>query len=176
MEFFHPQIVAAQTISGTGALRVAAEFMSQVMKRRTCYMPQPTWDNHFGVFKAAGFKHLKHYPYWNAKKHKIDISKLLAALSEAPEGAIVVFQAAAHNPTGMDPTKKQWKQIAEVIKQRKLFPLFDVAYQGFASGDPDRDAWAVRYFVKEGIETIIAQSFSKSMGLYSECILKARSE
>ncbi|XP_030570705.1 uncharacterized protein LOC115769858 isoform X1 [Drosophila novamexicana] len=164
------RIVAAQTISGTGALRVAAEFMSQVMKRRTCYMPQPTWDNHFGVFKAAGFKHLKHYPYWNAKKHKIDISKLLAALSEAPEGAIVVFQAAAHNPTGMDPTKKQWKQIAEVIKQRKLFPLFDVAYQGFASGDPDRDAWAVRYFVKEGIETIIAQSFSKSMGLYNERI------
>lgn len=176
MEFFHHQIVAAQTISGTGALRVAAEFMSQVMKRRTCYMPQPTWDNHFAVFKAAGFKHLKHYPYWNAKKHKIDISKILAALSEAPEGAIVVFHAAAHNPTGMDPTKKQWKQIAEVIKQRKLFPLFDVAYQGFASGDPDRDAWAVRYFVKEGIETIIAQSFSKNMGLYSECILKARSE
>ncbi|KRF84619.1 uncharacterized protein [Drosophila virilis] len=164
------RIVAAQAISGTGAVRLAAEFMSQIMKRRTCYMPQPTWDNHFSIFKAAGFKHLKHCPYWNAKKQKIDISKLLAALSEAPEGAVVVFQAAAHNPTGMDPTKKQWKQIAEVIKQRKLFPFFDVAYQGFASGDPDRDAWAVRYFVKEGIETLIAQSFSKSMGLYNERI------
>ncbi|EDW69857.2 aspartate aminotransferase, cytoplasmic isoform X1 [Drosophila virilis] len=162
------RIVGVQTISGSGALRIAVEFISQHLKKRTCYMSNPTWKNHSLILKQAGFKTLKGYPYWNASKRNIDIPKLLAALNEAKQGDVILLQPSAHNPTGMDPTKRQWKQIAQVIKERNLFPFFDVAYQGFATGDPDRDTWAVRYFVKEGIETLIAQSFSKNMGLYNE--------
>ncbi|XP_064545684.1 aspartate aminotransferase, cytoplasmic-like isoform X2 [Drosophila montana] len=160
------RIVGVQTISGSGALRLAVEFISQHLKKRTCYMSDPTWKNHSLILKHAGIKTLKGYPYWNDAKRNIDISNLLAALNEATEGDVILLQPSAHNPTGMDPTKRQWKQIAQVIKERNLFPFFDVAYQGFASGDPDRDTWAVRYFVKKGMETLIAQSFSKNMGLY----------
>ena len=81
---------------------------------------------------------------------------------------MILLHACAHNPTGNDPTEEQWKQICEVMKRRKLFPFFDTAYQGFASGDPDKDAWAVRYFVEQKMELIVAQSFAKNFGLYSK--------
>lgn len=95
---------------------------------------------------------------------------MIADLEAAPEGAVIVLHACAHNPTGIDPTQEQWKKIAEVVKTKKLFPYFDSAYQGFASGDPNRDAWAVRYFADAGLELFTAQSFSKNFGLYNERI------
>lgn len=160
--------MAVQTVSGTNGCRVAAEVMAGLLKKRTVYLPNPTWENHAKIFRAAGFKQIEEYPYWNEKKLNINISRLLAALCKAPEGAVILLHCSAHNPTGMDPTHKQWKQIAAVIKSNNLFPFFDSAYQGFATGDPDRDAWPVRYFVNRGFETLIAQSYSKNMGLYSE--------
>lgn len=93
---------------------------------------------------------------------------MIADLNDAPEGAVVILHACAHNPTGVDPTQEQWKKIAEVCKAKKLFTFFDSAYQGFASGDPNRDAWAVRYFVSEGFEMFCAQSYAKNFGLYNE--------
>lgn len=86
----------------------------------------------------------------------------------APEKSVILLHACAHNPTGMDPSQEQWKQICAVMQRRRLFPFFDSAYQGFASGDPDKDAWAVRYFVEQKMEMIIAQSFAKNFGLYSK--------
>lgn len=86
----------------------------------------------------------------------------------APEGSIVLLHACAHNPTGIDPTPEQWATISDIVKERKLFPFFDMAYQGFASGSTDRDAHAVRLFVKEGHQVAVAQSFAKNMGLYGE--------
>ena len=91
-------------------------------------------------------------------------------LRNAPEKSVVILHACAHNPTGCDPTDAQWKQIAEIIRERKLFPFFDSAYQGFASGDLEKDARTVRYFAKEGFELFCAQSFSKNFGLYSKSI------
>ena len=91
-----------------------------------------------------------------------------AALERAPEGSIVLLHACAHNPTGVDPTREQWKEIAGVVRARRHFPFFDCAYQGFASGDLERDAWAVRYFVEQGFELCVAQSFAKNFGLYGE--------
>ena len=91
-----------------------------------------------------------------------------SALQQAPEGSIVLLHACAHNPTGVDPTRDQWKEIAKVVRVRKHFPFFDCAYQGFASGDPENDAWAIRYFVEQGFELCIAQSFAKNFGLYGE--------
>ena len=91
-----------------------------------------------------------------------------STIEQAPEGSIILLHACAHNPTGVDPTQDQWKEIAKVIRAKKHFPFFDCAYQGFASGDLDRDAWAVRHFVSEGFELCIAQSFAKNFGLYGE--------
>jgi len=81
---------------------------------------------------------------------------------------VVLLHSCAHNPTGVDPTQEQWKQIAAVIRERRHFPFFDTAYQGFASGDLAKDAWAIRYFAQEGFELCVAQSFAKNFGLYGE--------
>jgi len=93
---------------------------------------------------------------------------MLNGIRSAPEGSVILLHSCAHNPTGVDPTQEQWKQIAAVIRERHHFTFFDTAYQGFASGDLDRDAWAIRYFVQEGFELCVAQSFAKNFGLYGE--------
>ncbi|KAH8370412.1 hypothetical protein KR093_003342 [Drosophila rubida] len=162
------RVAAVQTASGTNACRLAADFLAKRMKLRTVYFPMPTWENHMVIFDHAGFKQFKTYPYWHKKRRQIDMPRLLEALASANEGAVVLFHGSAHNPTGMDLTKKQWKQVTTVIKMNKLFPFVDTAYQGFATGDPDRDAWIVRYMASEGLEFMAAQSFSKNMGLYNE--------
>ncbi|EPY81178.1 aspartate aminotransferase, cytoplasmic [Camelus ferus] len=125
-------------------------------------------ENHNGVFTAAGFKDIRSYHYWDAAKRGLDLQGFLNDLEKAPEFSIFVLHACAHNPTGTDPTPEQWKQIASVMKRRFLFPFFDSAYQGFASGNLEKDAWAIRYFVSEGFELFCAQSFSKNFGLYNE--------
>jgi aspartate aminotransferase len=93
---------------------------------------------------------------------------MMTALRAAPSGSIVLLHACAHNPTGVDPSQEQWKQIAALMRERRQFPFFDTAYQGFASGDLTRDAWAIRYFVEQGFELCVAQSFAKNFGLYGE--------
>ncbi|XP_050307164.1 aspartate aminotransferase, cytoplasmic [Anthonomus grandis grandis] len=159
-----------QTLSGTGSLRVAAEFLARQVGSTVFYQSKPTWENHRLVFLNAGFKEGREYRYWDANKRGLDIEGFLEDLRNAPEGAVIILHAVAHNPTGCDPTQEQWQQIAKVIKEKKLFPLFDSAYQGFASGDLDKDAWAIRYFVSQGFELVCTQSFAKNFGLYNERI------
>lgn len=108
------------------------------------------------------------YPYFSPQTKGLDIDGMLDTIQNAPKGSIILLHACAHNPTGVDPTREQWKQIAEVIRSREHFPFFDCAYQGFASGNLDNDAWAVRYFVDKGFELCISQSFAKNFGLYGE--------
>lgn len=110
----------------------------------------------------------REYRYWNAKTLGLDLDGMLEDLNNAPEGSVILLHACAHNPTGVDPTMDEWKKIAEAIRAKKHFPLFDSAYQGFASGDLDKDAQAVRYFAAEGFELFVAQSFAKNFGLYGE--------
>lgn len=93
---------------------------------------------------------------------------MLSGLQTAPNGSIILLHVCAHNPTGVDPTQAQWKEIAQVMREKGHFPFFDCAYQGFASGDLNKDAWAVRYFVSQGFELVVAQSFAKNFGLYGE--------
>ncbi|XP_064542515.1 aspartate aminotransferase, cytoplasmic [Drosophila montana] len=157
-----------QTISGTGALRVAAEFLHHQLKRQTVYYSNPTWENHHKIFADTGFTKLHSYRYWDQNKRQLDLEGMLADLDQAPAESVIILHACAHNPTGMDPTQDQWKQIADLMQRKKLFPLFDSAYQGFASGDPDLDAWAIRYFVDRGFELFVCQSFAKNFGLYCE--------
>ncbi|XP_066255345.1 aspartate aminotransferase, cytoplasmic [Euwallacea similis] len=157
-----------QVLSGTGALRVGAEFLAKKLGKTIFYFSKPTWENHRLVFLNAGFKEAREYRYWNEEKRGLDLEGLLEDLRNAPEGAVVILHACAHNPTGCDPTQEQWGEIAKIVREKKLFPFFDSAYQGFASGDLDKDAWAVRYFVNQGFEIFCAQSYAKNFGLYNE--------
>ncbi|KAF2882696.1 hypothetical protein ILUMI_23481 [Ignelater luminosus] len=157
-----------QSLSGTGSLRVGAEFLARVLGSKYFYYSKPTWENHRLVFTNAGFEEGREYRYWSESTRGLDIEGFLEDLRKAPENSIIILHACAHNPTGCDPTQDQWKQIADVMQERKLFPFFDSAYQGFASGDLEKDSWAVRYFVSRGFELLCAQSFAKNFGLYNE--------
>lgn len=108
------------------------------------------------------------YKYFNPKTNGLDFEGMKSDLKTIPEGSIVLLHACAHNPTGVDPTLQQWQEISQICSQRSLFPFFDMAYQGFASGDPERDAQAVRTFVKDGHSILLAQSYAKNFGLYGE--------
>uniref|UniRef100_A0A915CT44 Aspartate aminotransferase n=1 Tax=Ditylenchus dipsaci TaxID=166011 RepID=A0A915CT44_9BILA len=162
------RVLGVQCLSGTGSLRAGAEMLCRVVGLKTVYISNPTWGNHKLVFHNAGFTSINDYRYWDPVNHKVDIDGMLEDLEQAPERAVIILHGCAHNPTGMDPTPEQWEKICEVVKRKNLFTFFDIAYQGFASGDPDADAWAIRYFVKQGLEMVIAQSFAKNFGLYNE--------
>ncbi|XP_064465698.1 aspartate aminotransferase, cytoplasmic-like isoform X1 [Ornithodoros turicata] len=162
--------IGIQALSGTGSLRVAADFLVRHGKFTTIYVSTPTWPNHNLVFKHSGFQNVKQYRYWDAKNRCLDFDGMIEDLQSAPEDSVVVLHACAHNPTGIDPSQDQWKKIAEVVKVKKLFPLFDCAYQGFASGSLEKDSWAVRHFASQGLELFCCQSFAKNFGLYNERI------
>ncbi|CAJ0940953.1 unnamed protein product [Ranitomeya imitator] len=160
--------ITVQTISGTGSLRVGANFLQRFYKfSRDVYLPKPSWGNHTPIFRDAGME-LKGYRYYDPNTCGFDFPGALDDISKIPEQSIILFHACAHNPTGVDPRKEQWKELAAVVKSRRLFPFFDMAYQGFASGDTDRDAWAVRHFIQEGLNVVLSQSYAKNMGLYGE--------
>ncbi len=131
-------------------------------------MSDPTWPNHYRVFRDAGFTNQPKYPYFKADTNSLDFPGMIECLSKAPKGAIVLLHACAHNPTGVDPTKEQWGEILKVIKEKQLFTFFDSAYQGYASGNLDNDAYAIRLFAREGVQFVCAQSFAKNLGLYGE--------
>ncbi|CAJ0575485.1 unnamed protein product, partial [Mesorhabditis spiculigera] len=158
-----------QSISGTGALRIGAEFLSKYSKAKVIYQPTPTWGNHVPIFKFAGMD-VKNYRYYDKNTCGFDEKGALADIAAIPKGSVILLHACAHNPTGVDPTKEQWKKISEVCKKNGLFVFFDMAYQGFASGDVDGDAFAVRYFIEQGHNIVLSQSFAKNMGLYGERI------
>uniref|UniRef100_A0A1E1XB04 Aspartate aminotransferase n=1 Tax=Amblyomma aureolatum TaxID=187763 RepID=A0A1E1XB04_9ACAR len=157
-----------QGISGTGSLTVGAFFLGQFFKgNREIYMPTPTWGNHIPLFKRAGLT-VKQYRYYDPKTCGFDFSGALQDIAKIPEESVILLHACAHNPTGVDPKPEQWKEISKVIKTRRLFPFLDMAYQGFATGDIDRDASAVRLFAEDGHGFAVSQSFAKNMGLYGE--------
>jgi len=158
-----------QTLSGTGALRLAADFLFQTFPAETTVLySNPTWGNHLDIFKRAGFKNLAPYSYWSGDIKAADVSKFVSDLEAAPDRSIILFHSCAHNPTGADPSAEQWEQLAQVVRAKNHFPIFDTAYQGFASGNPDKDAAALRSFADAGFEMMICQSFAKNFGLYNE--------
>ncbi|XP_068620799.1 aspartate aminotransferase, mitochondrial [Battus philenor] len=157
-----------QTLSGTGALRLGFEFITKhYAKAKEVWMPSPTWGNHPQICNTLNLPHKK-YRYFDPKTNGFDLKGALEDICKIPEGAIILLHACAHNPTGVDPRPSDWEQLSAAIKQRKLFPFFDMAYQGFATGSVDNDALAVRLFVKDGHQVTLAQSFAKNMGLYGE--------
>lgn len=159
------RMVAVQALGGTGALRIAAELLSRQISK-TIFIPQPSWHNHRTIFEQAGLS-VCSYPYFQTEKFALDFEGMSEAIRNMPQRSIILLHASCHNPTGIDPSQDQWAALSQLIKERQLIVLFDLAYQGFGFG-LDKDAYAVRLFAQQGHEMFTAYSFSKNMGLYGE--------
>lgn len=158
--------VTAHTPGGTGALRVAADFMKQINPDATVWLSQPTWPNHPAIFKAANLA-LKTYPYYDAENKTLDFDAMTNALDAVQQGDVVVLHGCCHNPTGMDPNAEQWATLAEIVRSKEALAFFDFAYQGLGNG-LDEDAVGLRTFCTAGCELLVSSSFSKNFGLYRE--------
>ncbi|MGL4861408.1 MAG: amino acid aminotransferase [Enterobacteriaceae bacterium] len=156
----------AQTPGGTGALRVAADFIANQTSAKRVWLSKPSWPNHKNIFQAAGLQ-ICEYDYYDAQNKALDFNGLLSSLQQVQLGDVVILHACCHNPSGVDPSKEQWQQLAEVAAAGKWLPLFDFAYQGFGHG-LEEDAYAIRTFAEKVPELIIANSYSKNFGLYNE--------
>lgn len=162
------RMAATQVLSGTGGLRVAAEFFKRYMPEGTeIHIPTPTWANHKNCFHDAGMV-WKGYTYYDANTKGLNYDGMVADITAAPDKSVIMLHSCAHNPTGVDPTEQQWKGISDACKAKGHLVFFDSAYQGFASGDPVRDAIPMRTFIKDGHNIVLAQSFAKNFGLYGE--------
>jgi len=161
------RVAATQTLSGTGACRVATEFLSRFAKSKDLYMPNPTWANHIPLAKDAGLG-VKEVRYYDPKTCGLDMAGYIADINAAPEGSNFLLHACAHNPTGVDPTPEQWAEISDALKKKKHVIMLDSAYQGFASGSVEKDALPMRQLVKDGHNFLLCQSFAKNFGLYGE--------
>lgn len=157
----------SQSISGTGALRIGAEYLARFAPVKKIYLPKPSWGNHTPIFKHAGVE-VGGYTYYNPKGCNLNFDGMISDIKNMPEKSCILLHACAHNPTGVDPNFEQWKEISAACKERNLLVFFDMAYQGFATGDLDHDARALRFFSDEGHNIILAQSFAKNMGLYGQ--------
>ncbi|MFZ7157453.1 amino acid aminotransferase [Avibacterium gallinarum] len=155
-----------QSLGGTGALRIAAEFIKRQTKAQNVWISTPTWPNHNAIFNAVGIT-IREYRYYDAERKALDWDNLIADLSNAGEGDVVLLHGCCHNPTGIDPTPEQWQQLADMSAKNGWLPLFDFAYQGLANG-LEEDAFGLRTFAANHKELLIASSYSKNFGLYNE--------
>ncbi|MBU2049697.1 MAG: aspartate/tyrosine/aromatic aminotransferase [Gammaproteobacteria bacterium] len=163
------RVATSQTIGGSGALRIGADLLHKLLPHATIAISNPSWENHRAVFGAAGFD-VVDYTYFDAATHGVDFDGMLADLAKLQPGTVVLLHACCHNPTGADLTVAQWKQVAELLKDRQLFPFIDMAYQGFDKGISE-DGAAVRIIAEAGIDSfVVANSYSKSFSLYGERI------
>lgn len=160
------RVVTVQALGGTGALKIGADFLKRVEPNAKVAISDPSWENHRALFESAGFEVVA-YPYYDAATHGVNFPAMLDALNSYPAGTIAVLHACCHNPTGVDLSEAQWKQVVEVVKARGLVPFLDIAYQGFGDGIQE-DAFAVRLFAEAELNAFVSSSFSKSFSLYGE--------
>lgn len=160
--------VTAQSVSGTGALRVAGIFLEKFYPgSKTIYLPNPSWGNHAQVFRACRLD-VQSYRYYDPSTCGFDAAGAYDDLAKLPDKSIVLLHACAHNPTGVDLKPSEWAEVSKICKVKGHFLLVDMAYQGFATGDLDRDAAGLRLLSRDGHKFLLCQSFSKNMGLYGE--------
>ena len=160
------QLVTAQSIGGTGALKLGADFLYRLGGKRLVAISDPSWENHRSLFEAAGYEVVT-YPYYDPATHGLNLQGMLQGIDALPEGSVVLLHACCHNPTGVDLSISEWKQVIEVVRKRNHVPFLDIAYQGFGD-NLEEDAAAVRLFAEAGLPCVIASSFSKSFSLYGE--------
>jgi aspartate aminotransferase len=162
------RIAGVQTLSGTGACRIAGEFYAKFLpKGVVVYVSDPTWGNHIPIMQLAGLE-VRRYRYLDRQRNSLDLEGFIEDIVAAPSGSVFLLHACAHNPTGVDPTKEEWKLVSDAILAKGHHVLMDCAYQGFASGDAEADAYAIRTFFDAGHSLLLAQSFAKNFGLYGE--------
>lgn len=160
------RVVTAQSIGGTGALRVGADFISGLANSGIVAISNPSWENHRALFTSCGYQ-VKEYRYYQPESNGLDFSGMLEDLQALPAGSIVVLHACCHNPTGIDLTPENWIDVIRVVQEKQHIPFLDIAYQGFAQGI-EEDALAVRLFAESGMVFFVASSFSKSFSFYGE--------
>lgn len=160
------RVATFETLGGTGALKVGADFLKRLNPGATVYISDPSWANHRAIFEFANFE-VKTYPYYDAPSHGVDFDGMLNGLRGMDAGAIVVLHVCCHNPTGVDLDKGQWQQVVDLCAERSLIPFLDMAYQGFSKGIAE-DAMALDLFAASGQSFLAASSFSKSFSLYGE--------
>ena len=161
------RVATSQTVGGSGALRIGADFLKRALPNARIAISNPSWENHRVVFSTAGFE-VSDYTYFDPATHGLDFPGMLADLSALEPGTVVLLHACCHNPTGADLSVEQWKQVVALVKDRNLLPFIDIAYQGFDQGT-EADAIAIRLFAESGIPAfVVASSYSKSFSLYGE--------
>lgn len=158
--------VTAHAPGGTGALRVGGDLLKKFYPEAKVWISNPTWANHKGVFKTAGFE-LAEYDYYDPATKAVNFPAMVKSLEEIPAGDIVLLHACCHNPSGVDLDPAQWKQVAAIGKEKGWIPFLDFAYQGFGES-VEGDRCSVEEFAATGVDFVVASSFSKNFGLYNE--------
>jgi aromatic-amino-acid transaminase len=159
-------VAIIQTVGGSGALKVGADFLKTAWPDSQVWVSDPTWDNHLGIFQGAGFQ-VNRYPYFEPTTKAFDFDGAVRALEGIPAKAIVLLHPCCHNPTGIQPEREHWVKILDVLQARDAIPFLDIAYQGFGKG-LDEDAWLIRECARRGMEFLVSSSFSKTFSLYGE--------
>ena len=160
------RIATIQTVGGSGALKVGADFLKTYFPGSQVWVSDPTWENHVAIFAGAGFQ-VNTYPWYDSETKGVKFDELIAKLKTLPAQSIVLLHPCCHNPTGADLTNDQWDIVTEVLKGRDLIPFLDIAYQGFGGG-MEEDAWAIRAIAAAGLPALVSNSFSKIFSLYGE--------
>lgn len=160
------RVATIQTLGGSGALKVGADFLKKYFPDSGLWVSDPTWENHVAIFEGAGFK-VATYPWFDSETNGVRVDALLEKLNTLPERSIVLLHPCCHNPTGADLTNAQWDAVIEVLKARNLIPFLDIAYQGFGAG-MEEDAYAIRAVASAGLPVLVSNSFSKIFSLYGE--------
>ncbi|WP_224979780.1 aromatic amino acid transaminase [Enterobacter asburiae] len=159
-------VATIQTLGGSGALKVGADFLKKYFPDSGVWVSDPTWENHVAIFEGAGFN-VATYPWFDGKTNGVRVEALLEKLNTLPARSIVLLHPCCHNPTGADLTNAQWDAVIEVLKARDLIPFLDIAYQGFGAG-MEEDAYAIRAVASAGLPALVSNSFSKIFSLYGE--------
>jgi aromatic-amino-acid transaminase len=160
------RVATIQTLGGSGALKVGADFLKHYFPGSKVSVSDPTWENHIAIFEGAGFE-VSTYPWFDSETNGVRFDALLEKLNSLPEKDIVLLHPCCHNPTGADLTNAQWDAVTEVLKARNLIPVLDIAYQGFGAG-MEEDAYAIRTIAGAGLPVLVSNSFSKIFSLYGE--------
>lgn len=160
------RVATIQTLGGSGALKVGADFLKRYFPESSVWVSDPTWGNHVAIFAGAGFE-VSTYPWYDEATNGVRFNDLLATLKTLPARSIVLLHPCCHNPTGADLTNEQWDAVIEILKARELIPFLDIAYQGFGAG-MEEDAYAIRAIASAGLPALVSNSFSKIFSLYGE--------
>ena len=160
------RVATIQTLGGSGALKVGADFLKRYFPDSGVWVSDPTWENHIAIFEGAGFT-VDTYPWFDSETNGVRYAALLEKLNTLPARSIVLLHPCCHNPTGADLTNDQWDGVVEVLKARELIPFLDIAYQGFGAG-MEEDAYAIRAIADAGLPALVSNSFSKIFSLYGE--------